>query len=223
MDRRLLFQQRCGQHLANLAPPVNCLGPDENETIIDPMDFTRVIESVTTLFDGAGIRYALIGGFAMAMRGIQRATIDLDLILILEDLELADGILRSTGYSCNYKSENVSHYLADDLDLGRIDILHAFRGPSLSMIERADRIPVTANASLPVVQVEDIIGLKIQAAVNDPKRSSSDWADIRLLVEAAAETHAPLDWILIADYLGLFRLDEKLDTMKDWYGPVDPS
>lgn len=186
------------------------------------MDFTRVIEKIVTAFGAAGVRYALIGGFAMAMRGVQRATIDLDFVLILEDLEKSDRILRAAGYTRAYKSENVSHYLGDDTGLGRIDILHAFRGPTLSMIERADRIPVTINASLPVVQVEDIIGLKIQASVNDPKRSTSDWADIRLLLEGAAETNSPVDWELISDYLEIFQLDEKLALMKDWYGPIDP-
>lgn len=61
------------------------------------MDFQRVIETVTSQLDEAEIRYALIGGFAMALRGVQRATIDLDFILMLEDMEEADRIFTKAG------------------------------------------------------------------------------------------------------------------------------
>lgn len=182
------------------------------------IDFTHVMNHIVKALNEAGIRYALIGGFAMALRGIQRATVDLDFILMLEDLDKADKILSQAGYHRAFKNENVSHYLSDDPALGRIDILHAFRGPSLSMLDRAEPISVTAVTTLPVVLVEDLIGLKIQAARNDPSRSTSDWSDIRLLVEFSGKYNRPLDWELLADYLELFDLQGKLNSLKDWYG-----
>jgi len=138
------------------------------------MDFQKIVDEVVTKLDEAGIRYALIGGFAMALRGIQRATIDLDFILMLEDLDRADEILQQAGYQRGFRNENVSHYTADENWLGRIDILHAFRGPTLSMLDRAERIPLTPNINIPVVQIEDLIGLKIQAACTDSLRHASD-------------------------------------------------
>ena len=51
------------------------------------MDFFRVITEVFNRLDEVGVSYALIGGFAMAMRGVQRATVDLDLILLREHLD----------------------------------------------------------------------------------------------------------------------------------------
>lgn len=187
------------------------------------MEFVAVIEQIIAKFDQAKVRYALIGGFAMALHGIQRATIDLDFILMLEDLESADEILSSSGYNRVFKSENVSHYTSNQPELGRIDILHAFRGPSLSMLKRAERIEVTRNASLPVVQVEDLIGLKVQALRNDPIRETSDWADIQLLIEGASRGDRSLDWELIGDYLDLLGFSDKLDELKDWYGATDDS
>lgn len=153
----------------------------------------------------------------MAMRGVQRATVDLDCILMLEDLDRADNILQSSGYQRAFRSENVSHYIADDSSLGRIDLLHAFRGPSLSMLARAERLEVAEGLALPVVQVEDIIGLKIQAAFNDARRETADWLDIRLLIETAAQTSRTLDWELIADYLEIFELSRKCPELRDWY------
>lgn len=181
------------------------------------MEFAAVIEQVIGKLDRADIRYALIGGFAMALRGIQRATIDLDFILMLEDLDKADAVLQESGYTRVFRSENVSHYSGGRPELGRIDILHAFRGPSLSMLERAERISVTAKASLPVVQVEDLIGLKIQAAKNDPSRLAADWSDIRMLVESSSLANRSLDWELILDYLRLFESGGKIDELRSWY------
>lgn len=185
------------------------------------MNFQRVIEKVTTRLDEADIRYALIGGFAMALRGVQRATIDLDFILMLDDLEKAHTIFTGTGYTRAFHSENVSHYISDDLEMGRIDILHAFRGPTLGMLERAERIEVDAGYALPVVHIEDIIGLKIQASVNDPKRTARDWADIQIMLENAAEAGQQIDWERLKDYLDLFRQGDKLKKLKDWYGTAE--
>ena len=182
------------------------------------MDFPYVMENIIKELDHARIKYALIGGFAIAMRGIQRATVDLDFILMLEDLDKADAIFTEAGYKRAFRSENVSHYISDDPVLGRIDILHAFRGPSLGMLDRAERISVTTKTSLPVVQTEDLIGLKIQAACNDPQRALSDWADIQLLIQSSARSARPIDWELISDYLELFDQLDKLSSIKDWYG-----
>ena len=181
------------------------------------MNFETVIERVTGALDGAGIRYALIGGFAMALRGLQRATLDLDFILVLEDMEKADALLIGLGYLRVFRSENVSHYESPSWEWGRIDILHAFRAPSLGMIKRASRLPVSGDTTIPVVQPADLIGLKVQALVNDPKRSARDWADIRLILETAGESGEPVDWQLIEDYLGIFRLSSKLEELKGYY------
>jgi predicted nucleotidyltransferase len=181
------------------------------------MNFEVVIRQVVGSLEAQGIRYALIGGFAMALRGIQRATMDLDFILMLEDMERADVMLTGCGYKRIFKSENVSHYTAEDGALGRIDILHAFRGPTLGMIKRADNISVFDDLSIKVVQVEDIVGLKIQAAVNDTLRARGDWADIHMMIRAAGETGAPLDWCLITEYLEIFTLESKLVELKETY------
>jgi hypothetical protein len=193
---------------------------DNSDGFLNPenMDFTYVMDHIVKELDHAKIKYALIGGFAIALRGIQRATVDLDFILMLEDLDRADAVFTDAGYKCAFRSENVSHYISNDQALGRIDILHAFRGPSLSMLGRAERIAVTPNTSIPVVEVEDLIGLKIQAACNDPQRTLSDWSDIQLLVQASAKSSRPIDWDLISDYLELFDQSDKLSSIKDWYG-----
>ena len=185
------------------------------------MDFGKVIAAVVAGLDAAEIRYAAIGGFAMALRGVQRATMDLDFILLLEDLERADGLLTDLGYRRAFRSENVTHYVSPDGDWGRIDILHAFRRPSLGMLNRAERMVVIPGVRLPVVQIEDLIGLKIQALTNDPDRAEGDWHDIRSLLKAARTNGAAIDWELIVDYLGIFHLEARLAELKRCYGETD--
>src|SRR5207248_10458958 len=99
------------------------------------MNFEQVISVLPGELERAGVHFALIGGFAMGLRGVQRATGDMDFILMLEDLEKADTILQRLGYRREFRSENVSHYLSPESAWGRIDILHAFRGPSLGMLK----------------------------------------------------------------------------------------
>ena len=185
------------------------------------MNFAQVITAVCGELDKAGVRYALIGGFAMALRGVQRATMDLDFILMLDDLEVAHRILDALGYRREFRSENVSHYLSADQSWGRIDILHAFRGPSVGMLRRAERLTAGTGLTLPVVSIEDIIGLKVQAVVNDPARAVGDWNDIRLLLETAREQRLTVDWELLEDYLRLFQLEARLPELKSIHGAVE--
>jgi hypothetical protein len=63
------------------------------------VNFIKVVTQVVGALEQAGVRYATIGGFAMALRGVQRATVDLDFILMLEDLSKADAIFRRFGYT----------------------------------------------------------------------------------------------------------------------------
>jgi hypothetical protein len=182
------------------------------------MDFFRVLQHLSDSFRQADIHYALIGGFAMAMHGVQRATVDLDFILLLDDLHQADQILSESGYQRHFHSENVSHYRAADAEFGRIDILHAFRPAARAMLERAEQISIDVDVVISVAQIEDVIGLKIQAASNNPARQVFDWYDIKLLLEAAAAQQKPLDFALMRDYVDVFDVQDRYQEMIEWYG-----
>lgn len=181
------------------------------------MDLLPAISRLVAQFDKANVRYALIGGWAVSLRGVQRATFDLDFLLLLSDLDTAHAILRREGYDRVFQSPNVSHYENPGSVLDRVDILHAFRPPSVAMLERAERLPLSAELSIPVLQLEDIVGLKIQAAINNPKRALGDWNDIHRLIQHAAEEARPLHWDLIEQYLAIFRQTTKLPELRALY------
>lgn len=129
------------------------------------------------------IAHALIGGFALAFHGINRATADIDF--------LADGTkrseilqaLQSEGFVLRFESPEVLQFSG----IGNLDILLANRPISQQMLKDA-----TLQQAVPVylLRVEDIIGLKIQAYINDPSRELQDKADIQLLIKR----HPNLDW-----------------------------
>lgn len=185
------------------------------------MDFSKVIAAVIGDLDRAGVRYALIGGFAMGLRGVQRATHDLDFILMLDDLPKADVALSALGYQRVFHSENVSHYVSTKSEWGRIDILHAFRTPSVSMLARAERLALNEELTIPVVQIEDLIGLKLQALGNDTSRTVGDWHDIQLLLQSAKRRGVVVDWELLGSYLQALEMTDKLPQLKDIYGAAD--
>ncbi len=185
------------------------------------MDFANTLSKIVAEFDSQGIRYALIGGLAIALRGIQRSTLDADFIILSDSIQTCDLILGRMGYKLVFRSENVSHYFGSDASLKRIDFLHAFRSATLGMLDRAERLPINLSSSIPVVHLEDLIGLKIQASVNDPDREINDWSDIYRIIDHSARTGHQLDWVLIQDYLAVFKQEYKLQEIKDRYVKIE--
>lgn len=55
--------------------------------------------SITAALNREGIDYAVCGGWALAIHGLLRATVDIDLLVLAEDLEKAFNVARSCGYN----------------------------------------------------------------------------------------------------------------------------
>ena len=53
---------------------------------------------ITKAFDQAGIEYAVCGGWAMAIHGLPRATVDIDLLILSDDLERVWSLAKQHGY-----------------------------------------------------------------------------------------------------------------------------
>lgn len=86
------------------------------------------------------------------------------------------------------------------------------------MLERADRLPWPDGIAIPVVHLEDLIGLKVQALVNDPLCRDRDWADIFQMIRHARDHSLAVDWELLGDYFSLFNLNHKLAELTTTYG-----
>jgi hypothetical protein len=180
------------------------------------MDFEKVLPLIIQNFEKEGISYALIGGFAIGILGIARATVDLDFLVLQQDLPKIENIMLKYNYRCVFKTNNVSQYVSELKIFGEIDFLHAFRKISLSMLKRAKVVSVfEGELKVKVLIPEDIIGLKLQALVNDPSKENREYADIEAIMEHFRKN---LDWILIKDYFSLFKKDKKFNDLKNRYG-----
>lgn len=183
------------------------------------MDFEIVLKFILEEFQRQNVRYGLIGGFALGALGVHRATIDLDFLINREDMPKADAIMKARGYECAYKSENVSQYVSPAKVFGEVDFLHAFREISTGMLERAKELDIfEGKFKVRVLAPEDIIGLKLQASVNNPDRAAREYSDMEALMERYG---GELDWSRLEEYFSLFERADKFAALRTKYDKAE--
>jgi hypothetical protein len=179
------------------------------------MDFKAVTRMLLAGFKKEDVRYALIGGFALGALGVARSTVDIDFLIDRNDLPKAEKIMTENGYKCVFKSENASQYLSEIKIFGEVDFLHAFREISVGMLKRAvEKDIFEGEFKIKVLRPEDIIGLKLQAAVNDEKRAGRERSDIEALLDYHGKN---LDWRLLEEYFSLFNRKSEYLELKEKY------
>jgi len=183
------------------------------------VDFELVLKTLLAEFDRDQIRYAVIGGFALAVLGVPRQTMDLDFLIQRDDLANLDARLATLGYKRVFQTENISQYRHDDDLWGALYFVHAFRKVSLGMLRRAKEYPLFgATSSIKVVEAEDVIGLKVQAMCNDATRGAQERADIERLMGHYGKR---LDWERISECYALFGLSEEANTLRERFDRAD--
>ena len=152
----------------------------------------------------------------MGILGVPRATMDLDFLVHRDDLDKLHGALTSHGYQRLVHTENVSQYRHSDGLWGSVDFIHAFRKTALAMLARAKGYAVfDGTETLRAVDPEDVIGLKVQAMVNDTDRRTQELADIERLMVLYGRR---LDWDRIEEHYDLFDLGEDAKKLRQRYG-----
>jgi hypothetical protein len=94
-----------------------------------------------------------------------------------------DQMLAKMGYRCLHRSDDAVNYQRED---ERVEFLHARRPIARRLLSTATERS-TVFGSLCVVSAEGLIGLKLQALVNDPRRTQ-DREDIKTLLRANRAT-----------------------------------
>ena len=89
-----------------------------------------------------------------------------------------------------------------------MDFLLAHRKPTLDLLATARPRPAFGH-ELHVVDVEGIVGLKLQALLNDPRRQQ-DLVDIRALLAAHRKS---LELERLRSYFRLFEREAMLDDL----------
>lgn len=165
----------------------------------------RQIAEVTAALNARGVQFALIGGLALASHRVVRATQDVDLLADAERAGEIDAELARLGYRCLHRSTDAGNYARGD---ERVDLLYASRPIARRLLANAVESE-TSLGTLRVVTAEGLIGFKLQALANDPRRTQ-DLEDIRALLRA---NHATLDMAEIREYFRLFERESLLDEL----------
>lgn len=171
---------------------------------------SRLVEQIkqaVSAFAGCTTSPALIGGLALAVHRVVRATRDVDFLADAADADRLHEILLALGYHCAHRSEDAANYVRGDEGL---DLLYAHRPTARRLLAEAIERD-TVMGPLRVVSAEGLIGFKLQALVNNPSRTR-DLDDIRALLRAQ---RGRLNMAEVREYFALFDRQELLDELLD--------
>jgi Uncharacterised nucleotidyltransferase len=156
-------------------------------------------------FDQCSTKPALIGGLALAAHNYVRATQDIDFLADAADADRLHAALLNLGYRCVHRSDDAANYVRGDEGL---DFLYAHRPAARELLKAATERE-TAFGRLRVVSAEGLIGFKLQAVVNNPKRTR-DLDDIRQLLRNNRDA---LNMDEVRNYFSLFGRESFLDEV----------
>lgn len=172
------------------------------------LNLRATLKLAHNLLDQNKIDHAMIGGLAMACYGSTRATVDLDVIIHEDHKDQVKKIFLSNGFNLVNETIEVLQFAG----IGYVDVLLARRPISQKiLLEATDNGP----EGIKFVKSEDLIGLKIQAYINDPTRELQDKADIQFLIENVEK----MDWERIKIYADLFSQWEVINDIKNKIKP----
>lgn len=142
-------------------------------------------------------QWALVGGFAVAVRAEARFTRDVDIAVAVADDQAAEAVVRemvSRGYSIRASIEQETTGRLATIRLGSpssddddviVDLLFASSGIEPEIAAAAEVEEIIVGLKLPVAQTGHLIALKLLA--RDDERRPQDLADLRMLIAVATE------------------------------------
>lgn len=153
-------------------------------------------------FEKAGIRFALAGGVAVATYGIQRSTLDLDLVVSGQDADAAVAALERLGFETIRRSEGFSNHLRS-AGGERIDLLFVAEPTASALFARATRQSVFDEMAVAVVHPDHLVAMKLFALKQNPDRQAIDLEDVRALLLKGL-----VDPSIVSGYLVRYELED---------------
>ena len=144
------------------------------------MDQSNLLENLISLLNEQGIRFCVIGGQAVNAYVEPLVSLDLDLVVAVEQLEQVETLLQS-----HFGLKKFPHSLNIGMPGSDLRVqIHTDERYS-SFVERATE-RIVLGVALPVASVEDVLQGKIWAVLDPERRGSKrqkDLADIARLLE----------------------------------------
>jgi predicted nucleotidyltransferase len=142
------------------------------------MNYPTVFDLVVSEFGQAGIAYVLAGGFAVNAHHVTRQTLDVDLLIAVDDLGKASRVLQASGYQKGLESPVVARFKGDRKLFLDIDLILIDSRTFQKILQQSQTLPI-AGHSFKVLSLEHLIAMKFHAIKNDPEtREPKDLLDI---------------------------------------------
>ena len=147
------------------------------------VDLRRLLGIVSAACEGAGARWAVIGGVAMNAYGHARTTHDFDVASEGGRREEILRRLQGEGFQLLNDVPAFSNLLHPDRSLGRLDFLWMDERTAERVFLEVRTLPVEGLDSIPVASPEHLVAMKVQAVASRPTRVFRDGADLQFLLE----------------------------------------
>jgi hypothetical protein len=146
------------------------------------LDFGTVLGLISGFLEEKGVRYAVIGGVALAAYGMPRNTVDLDFVVESSGQDNLIGFLEEHGYETLYRSSGYSNHRHPDLNWGSVDFVYVEGETSRNLFAASRTSKGPRDLPIPLPKPEHLAALKVVAMKNDPSRTFQEMADIRFLL-----------------------------------------
>jgi hypothetical protein len=146
------------------------------------VDFARVLDELTGFFADHELRWAVIGGVAMAAYGLARTTLDLDFVAERSAQEAIVRHLEAQGYRTLYRSEGYSNHQHDDAERGRVDFAYVSGETAQRLFAQVRQVSGPGGSAIQVPSPEHVAAMKVHAMANDTTRKDHELADLRFLL-----------------------------------------
>lgn len=181
----------------------------------DPDEIQRALESIARAFDSLGVTWAIGGSLASAAHGEPRATNDIDVVALLDEIQarripalLGDDFYADADAAAEAVRRRSSFNVVDQRSFIKIDIFVPGRGPlGTGQLDRRQRLDLLPGlAALPILGPEDVVLQKLNWYRLGGEVSDRQWRDVvSVLRHAAVELdNAYLD--TVAEGAGLASL-----------------
>jgi hypothetical protein len=146
------------------------------------MDFAAVLSTITAELERHHLRYAVVGGIALAGLGMPRTTIDLDIATDVAAQDHLVGFLERLGFATLHRSSGYSNHLHGKPAFGRVDVVYLHGETAEQLFAAVQRVGGPGGLEMPVPAAEHLAAMKVLAMKNDPQREQQDLADVRFLL-----------------------------------------
>ena len=175
------------------------------------MDFHAVLETVSGFLEEKGIRYAVIGGVALASYGFFRQTVDFDFVVEASIREDLISFMESLGYKTLERSSGYSVHEHPNQAWGHVDFLYVKPETGEEIFGSSRLGPGPRGVEIPLPKPEHLIAMKVLAIKNNPSRAFQDMADIRFLL-----TLPGVDRQESRGYFERHGMGERFDEIEKW-------